>query len=81
MGKLRDRMPVVDAFIDELREALGREDIDRAIVDGLREGTFHAAENGHEIGVRIVDSPERTVRLDQMSPWNDVPRATRRKPQ
>lgn len=50
MGKLRDKMPIIDAFIDELRETFGREGIDRSIVDGLRDGSFHALENGHELG-------------------------------
>lgn len=67
MGKLREKMPVVDAFIDELRATFGREAIDRAIVDGLREGTFHALEDGHEIGKPVVAGDG--VTLDRMVPW------------
>lgn len=64
MGKLRDRMPVVDAFIDELREIFGREEIDRSIVEGLRDGSFHARENGHEVGALM--KPDNAVSLDHI---------------
>lgn len=70
MGKLKDRMPVIDAFIDELRDVFGREAIDRAIVDGLRDRTFHAREGGMEIGAP-VDLGERAITLSECSPWND----------
>lgn len=66
MGKLADRMPVVDAFIDELRAMFGREAIDRAIVEGLRDGTFHARENGYEVGVPVAIDQERAVCLADM---------------
>lgn len=55
MGKLRDQMPIIDAFVDDLRATFGREAIDRAIVEGLQDGTFHARENGHELGRPVVD--------------------------
>jgi hypothetical protein len=66
-------MPVVSAFIDDLRRDLGREIVDEAIRCGLRDGTFHAKENGHEVGTPVVDDPERTVRLSDMFPFNDRP--------
>lgn len=64
-------MPIVAAFIDSLREALGRDVVDKAMRDGLRNGTFHARENGHEVGCPVLDEPDRTVRLCDMSPFND----------
>jgi hypothetical protein len=68
---MRDKMPIVAAFIDQLREAFGREGIDQAIRSGMRDGTFHARENGHEVGAPVKDEPGRTVRLSDMSPYND----------
>lgn len=47
---MRDRMPKVAAWIDALREAFGREEVDGWIRDGLANGTFCARENGHVIG-------------------------------
>lgn len=64
-------MPTVAAFIDELREVLGREVVDQAIREGMRDGTFHAKENGAEVGRPVVDDSARAVRLCDMSPWND----------
>jgi hypothetical protein len=58
MGKLKDKMPIVDAFVDQLRETFGREEIDRAIVEGLRDGHFYARENGHELGKFVSSSWE-----------------------
>lgn len=78
MGKLCEKMPVIDAFIDELRATFGREAIDRAIVDGLRDGTFHARENGNEIGKPVIAGDGITV--DCMVPWvwgEGVARGTR----
>lgn len=64
---------MIDAFIDELREVFGREAIDRCIVDGIKDGTFHARENGHEVGVPLV--PDDAIRLDQIV--RDVPHGTK----
>ena len=48
---LREAMPTVAAWIDELREAFGADTINAAIRNGLAGGDhFHASENGHEIG-------------------------------
>jgi hypothetical protein len=69
---MRDKMPTVAAFIDELRAALGVDVVDEAIRRGLRNGTFYAREAGFEVGAPVVDEPDRTVRLDQMFPFNDA---------
>lgn len=46
----RDTMPQVTAFIDDLRAAYGKEEVDNWIKQGLREGTFWAEENGIIVG-------------------------------
>ena len=43
---MRDRMPIVAGFIDQLRAAFGAENIDAAIRHGLHDGTFRAEEAG-----------------------------------
>lgn len=55
---MREKMPKVAAWIDELRAAFGAEVIDQAIRRGMREGLgtgsaagFRASENDHVIGV------------------------------
>ena len=51
---LREQMPLVTAFIDDLREAFGAEMINGQIRKGMKgEPTFWASENGHEIGTRV----------------------------
>lgn len=54
---LREAMPQTAAFIDALREAFGREDIDAQIRAGMSgvPGRFYARENGHEVGTPSVD--------------------------
>lgn len=48
-------MPVVAAFIDELRAAFGTESIDAQILRGIAgEPLFYAYENGLEMGTPIV---------------------------
>lgn len=48
---LRQSMPTVAAWIDDLREAFGADTINAAIRNGMAGGThFHAEENGCEIG-------------------------------
>lgn len=50
---LRADMPLVTAWIDEMREAFGDEGINQSIKDGLDgEPTFWARENGIEVGTR-----------------------------
>lgn len=52
---LRDKMPEVTAFIDSMREAFGKDHIDRQIRLGIRgEPVFYARENGHQIGTPVT---------------------------
>lgn len=53
-GSMREQMPVVAAWIDELRKAFGAESIDRQIRKGMRgEPVFFASENGQTVGTPI----------------------------
>jgi len=57
---LRDTMPITAAWIDDLREAFGKESIHEPIRAGLAgRPCFHAVENGNEIGVPLFDSTGR----------------------
>lgn len=49
---LRQQMPGVTAFIDQMRDAFGKEDIDQMIRAGMqgKPNCFHARENGIEVG-------------------------------
>lgn len=50
----RDAMPMTAAFIDEMRVAFGTEVIDAQVQRGMRgRPTFHAVENGYEIGTPL----------------------------
>lgn len=49
-GSMREAMPKVAAWIDALRDAFGREEVDRWIRDGMANGSFRAEENGRVIG-------------------------------
>ena len=61
---LRQTMPTVAGWIDELREAFGPDQINAAIRAGLDgQPTFYARENGQEVGTRFVPDPAKTVRL------------------
>ena len=52
-GSMRDQMPVVAAFVDDLRAVFGKDEIDGQIRKGMKgEAAFFASENGHEIGAR-----------------------------
>lgn len=52
---LREAMPTVAAWIDELRDAFGADTINAAIRNGMAGGThFHADENGHELGCEAI---------------------------
>lgn len=64
-GFMREAMPVVSAWIDDLRLAFGRDDVTRWVREGLADGTFYAAENGHEIGV-LAPAPENAISLAEM---------------
>lgn len=48
---LRQTMPAVAAWVDDLRAAFGRASVDAAIRAGLDgQPTFYATENGHTVG-------------------------------
>jgi hypothetical protein len=52
-GSMRDRMPAVAAFVDDLRAAFGDEQINGAIRLGLKgRPYFWAREGEHELGTR-----------------------------
>ena len=54
-------MPVIAAWIDELRAALGKDMIDKAVRDGLKNGGFWAIEQGFVIGT----PPPDAIRAEQ----------------
>lgn len=63
---MREAMPTVAAWIDELREAFGADSINAAIRNGVAGGSrFHAVENGHEIGCDAMPG-EYVVNLADM---------------
>jgi hypothetical protein len=64
MSNKREDMPMVTAFIDSMREAFGKKDVDRMIEVGIREGGFYAAENGHTVG-KPLPEPQSEMSADQ----------------
>ena len=60
-------MPAVFAFVQDMREAFGKAEIDALIRGALEDGlpTFWAREGGHEVGVRS-QTPARVVSAAQM---------------
>lgn len=76
---LRQTMPSVAGWIDELREAFGAEMIDAAIRAGIAgQRTFYASENGVEVGTKddrrgvamsgvSIDQPARTAQAVEAS--------------
>lgn len=59
---LRQTMPTVAAWIDELRDAFGTDMVNDAIRAGMDgQPTFFARENGHEVGTRAPYSADRSV--------------------
>ena len=58
---LRDTMPTVTAWIDSLRDAFGKAEIDDRIRQGMKgaPGAFYAAENGQTVG-----TPARPARVE-----------------
>lgn len=74
----RQSMPTVAAWIDDLREAFGKTEIDAVIRVGLRPDCeprrrFFASENGQEIGNRFVPSGEISVAQMVIGDWVGVP--------
>jgi hypothetical protein len=69
MGKeerkpMRQAMPAVAGWIDQLRAAFGAEPIDAAIRAGLDgQQTFHARENGREVGTPIRYDENKAVSM------------------
>ena len=65
---MRDEMPTVAGWIDELREAFGAAAINDAIRAGMAgHPTFFARENGHQVGTEIPHRPECCVAY--VPPW------------
>lgn len=70
---MREQMPNVAAFIDQMREVFGRDAVDPSIREGMRgKPTFWAKENGYEIGTPIrselevvLFGPDRHERTEQ----------------
>lgn len=52
-GSMREQMPTVAAWIDQMRAAFGKEHIDRQIQAGMKgQPVFYASENGHTVGTK-----------------------------
>lgn len=63
---LREEMPQTYAFIEACRQAFGKESVNPQIKLGMEGAeTFHASENGIEIGTKIPE-PNVFVTADQM---------------
>jgi hypothetical protein len=75
-GYMREAMPVVSAWIDDLRAAFGQQDVTQWIRQGLAERTFHAVENGHEIG-ELVAGTENAISLVEIVIKAPEPKAKR----
>lgn len=61
---LRAEMPIVAAFIDDLRAAFGAKCINdtiRAGIDG--QPVFHASENGHQVGTPLPSVAGKSVSM------------------
>jgi hypothetical protein len=60
---MREAMPTVTAFIDELRSVFGADGINAAIRRGMagERNQFHAVENCHELGTSCAADPMTTV--------------------
>ncbi len=65
MASMREEMPTVAAWIDDLRLAFGAEAVTAWIRQGRADGTFHARENGHEVGAPIP-APENAISARDM---------------
>lgn len=64
---LRQNMPTVAAWIDELREAFGADAINPALRNGAAGGSqFYAEEGGHTIGSDAMPGT-RELRLSEMT--------------
>lgn len=64
---LRQSMPTVAAWIDDLRAAFGDAQINAAIRAGMDgQPTFYASENGIEIGVRAPYDANKAVSMSDI---------------
>lgn len=53
-GSLREHMPTIAALIDDLRQAFGKEYIDKIIRAGISgKPVFFASENGYTVGTPV----------------------------
>lgn len=68
MSNLRSEMPVVAAFIDEMRKAFGVDVVNQQIKRGMKGGqTFFATENGHTVGTAMdVPDPDKVFSGDRL---------------
>jgi len=72
---MRLAMPTVAAWIDELRAAFGKDAVDQAIRAGMDgQPTFHARENGQEVGTPIPYDENKVVPMSDihLGPFNAV---------
>jgi len=60
---MRELMPTVAAFVDSMREAFGKDEVDTTIRNSMQGlgGHFYASENGHTIGKPLDTSRLREV--------------------
>ncbi len=65
MASMREQMPVVTAWIDDLRLTFGASDVTAWIRQGGADGTFYARENGHEVGAPIP-APANAISVRDM---------------
>lgn len=71
MGSLRSDMPIVAAFIDDMRAAFGVDVVNAGIRNGLRPDCapherFYATENGHTLGAPYVPDPAKVISAEHM---------------
>ena len=67
-GHMRAAMPLVTAWIDDLRLAFGHADVTNWMREGLATGTFYARENGHEVGKPIPPAANAVCLADMILP-------------
>lgn len=68
-GRLREEMPEVAAWVDDLRKAFGEEYINKIIAAGMRgEPVFSASENGHTIGTP-VSTGDKVIKDENGNPY------------
>ena len=70
-GRMRDQMPGCTAFVDALRAAFGKDDIDNVIRRGLRPDCkpgeqVYFSEAGQVLGKQWVPDPGKTLSVGRM---------------